>query len=50
LEESTLEKIEKLEQVRWMENGYKIKLQETFLDTIGVDTQQDLDNIIKLIK
>lgn len=50
LEESTLEKIEKLEQVRWMENGYKIKLQETVLDTIGVDTQQDLDNIIKLIK
>jgi 3-deoxy-manno-octulosonate cytidylyltransferase (CMP-KDO synthetase) len=50
LEESTLEKIEKLEQLRWMENGYKIKVQETFLDTIGVDTQQDLDNIIKLIR
>ncbi|NQT95462.1 MAG: 3-deoxy-manno-octulosonate cytidylyltransferase [Candidatus Omnitrophica bacterium] len=40
---SSLEKYEKLEQLRALENGYKIKVIETKYDTIGVDTPQDLE-------
>lgn len=37
-----LEAIEKLEQLRWLENGYKIKMVETDYDGIGIDTPEDL--------
>ena len=40
---SSLEKYEKLEQLRALENGYKIKMVETKYDTIGVDTPEDLE-------
>jgi len=40
-----LEKAEKLEQLRALEHGYKIKLVETGVDTIGVDTAQDLEKV-----
>ena len=49
LQESFLENTEKLEQLRWLENGYKILVKTTLWDTVGVDTKQDLDNIIKII-
>ncbi len=39
---SSLEKYEKLEQLRALENGYRIKMVETQYDTIGVDTPEDL--------
>jgi len=39
---SLLEEREKLEQLRVLENGYKIKLVETVYDSIGVDTEEDL--------
>ena len=39
---SSLEKYEKLEQLRALENGYRIKMVETKYDTIGVDTPEDL--------
>lgn len=42
LPSSTLESIEKLEQLRILENGYKIKVAETKFDTIGVDKPEDL--------
>ena len=42
---STLEKIEKLEQLRVLEEGFKIKVIETKYDTVGVDTSEDLDRI-----
>jgi len=41
--QSSLEKNEKLEQLRALENGYKIKVLETTCDTIGVDTPGDLE-------
>jgi 3-deoxy-manno-octulosonate cytidylyltransferase (CMP-KDO synthetase) len=42
---STLEKTEKLEQLRVLEEGYKIKVLETKYDTIGVDTPEDLEKV-----
>ena len=40
-----LEVAEKLEQLRALEHGYKIKLIETDIDTIGVDTPEDLEKV-----
>lgn len=40
-----LERSEKLEQLRALEHGYRIKLIETGLDTIGVDTPEDLEKV-----
>lgn len=42
---SFLERSEKLEQLRALENGYKIKMIETKYDTIGVDTPEDLEEV-----
>ena len=47
LPESGLEKIEKLEQLRILESGFKIKVVETDLDSIGVDCEADLVKIEK---
>ena len=42
LPKSALENAEKLEQLRALENGYKIKVVETKLDTIGIDRPEDI--------
>ena len=42
LEPSSLEKTEGLEQLRWLQNGYKIKVGLTNIETIGIDTPEDL--------
>lgn len=49
LPESKLEKIEKLEQLRLLENGYKIKMVLTSYKGIGIDTPQDLEKAEKLL-
>jgi len=43
---SRLEETEKLEQLRWLEHGYSIHVVETDLETIGIDTSEDLDSVV----
>ena len=49
LEMTPLEISEKLEQLRYLENGMKIKLVETDFIGVGIDTPEDLDKAKKLI-
>lgn len=46
---SPLEEIESLEQLRVLENGYKIKVLETKYEIIGVDTEENLKEVIDYI-
>lgn len=44
---SLLEETEKLEQLRYLENGFKIRLALTDISTIGIDTPEDLERARK---
>lgn len=43
LPQSSLEIAESLEQLRWLQNGFKIKVGTTDVETVGIDTPQDLE-------
>jgi 3-deoxy-manno-octulosonate cytidylyltransferase (CMP-KDO synthetase) len=45
-----LEEIEKLEQLRALEHGYKIKVIKTEYNSIGVDTHEDLERVKEILK
>lgn len=42
LPQSSLEKAESLEQLRWLQNGFRIKVGTTNVETVGIDTPEDL--------
>lgn len=48
LPQTPLELSESLEQLRWIENGYKIKVSISETDSIGIDTPEDLEKALKL--
>jgi 3-deoxy-manno-octulosonate cytidylyltransferase (CMP-KDO synthetase) len=50
LKPSMIEIAESLEQNRWIENGFYIKTQITDYHSIGVDTPEDVEKILKLLK
>lgn len=50
MEQTYLERVEKLEQLRVLENGYKIKMIETSYNSIGIDTKEDYEKALELLK
>jgi 3-deoxy-manno-octulosonate cytidylyltransferase (CMP-KDO synthetase) len=50
LPESSLEKSERLEQLRFLENGIPIYVGETPYDTVGVDTEEDLQRAMEILR
>ena len=50
LPQSPLELAESLEQLRWLENGYTIKVGLTEVETIGIDTPEDLERAEQFLK
>ena len=49
LPQSSLEIAESLEQLRWLQNGYRIKVGITTQETIGIDTPEDLERALKYL-
>jgi len=47
---SDLERIERLEQLRVLQEGFRIKVLETRYDTVGVDTAEDLEKVREYLK
>ena len=50
LPQSSLELAESLEQLRWLENGYKIKVGITEQETIGIDTPEDMERALAFMR
>ena len=50
LPESSLEKAERLEQLRFLENGTEIYVGETPFDTVGVDTAEDVARVEEILR
>ena len=50
LPQSSLEIAESLEQLRWLQNGFKIKVGTTDVETVGIDTPQDLKRAEEFLK
>lgn len=49
LPQGELERLEQLEQLRWMENGWKIRVAEVEHDAVSVDVPEDIERVEKLL-
>ena len=45
-----LERVEQLEQLRWLENGFRIRVAETDYDAVSVDVPSDIERVEKLLR
>lgn len=45
-----LERLEKLEQLRWLENGFRIRVVETDYDAVSVDVPADIERVEKILR
>lgn len=50
LPQSSLEIAESLEQLRWLQNGFRIRVGETDVETVGIDTPEDLQRAEEFLK
>ena len=50
LPQGELEKIEQLEQLRWLENGWRIRVAEVMRDAVSVDVPEDIPRVEKLLR
>jgi len=50
LKPAPIEEVEKLEQLRFLYNGYKIKLAKASMDTVGIDTKEDYEKFCSLVE
>jgi 3-deoxy-manno-octulosonate cytidylyltransferase (CMP-KDO synthetase) len=50
LPQSLLEKAESLEQLRWIENGYRLRVGYTDMDTVGIDTPEDMERALAFFR
>jgi 3-deoxy-manno-octulosonate cytidylyltransferase (CMP-KDO synthetase) len=48
--ESSLERSERLEQLRFLENGVPLYTAETPFDTVGVDTEEDVRRVEEILR
>jgi 3-deoxy-manno-octulosonate cytidylyltransferase (CMP-KDO synthetase) len=48
--ESALEQNERLEQLRFLENGIPLYVSETPHDSVGVDTEEDLQRVAEILR
>jgi 3-deoxy-manno-octulosonate cytidylyltransferase (CMP-KDO synthetase) len=46
---SSLENAEALEQLRWLQNGFRIKVALTSHDSWGIDTPEDLEKVLRVL-
>ena len=49
IEPTALEKIESLEQLRWLYHGYSIQLVETTIETPNIDVPEDVEKVLEFL-